>query len=629
MTGSNDQNKEGDPRRSEPGRRACVLVVDDTPENIDVLAGLLKEDYTVRAAVDGATALSLVLKFPPDLILLDVMLPGMSGYEVCRALRGDPLTAAIPIIFITAMSEVEDERIGLELGAVDYITKPFSPALVKARVRNHLALYDRRRALEQEVQARTVALAQANAALANEVAERVQAMERAEYLFNFDALTGLPNRRQFMDRLGRIVARAAERGESLALIGVGLDRFNVIKTTLGGTVSDQMLVQAAQRLQHSIHADDLLGRVGGEEFATVAPLVPADGGDVAEGARLLSTRLLSVLGQHMELSSGAAEVRASAAYALFPEDGSSASELMRHMESALEHVKLAGGNRAERFDASADSVAGSAFIMESRIREALHGRHFVAHYQPKLETETGRVVGAEALIRWPIAGGSMISPAKFILVAERSGLISAIDQFMLEEVCVQVAQWSRRYRDFRIAVNVSATAFQSDALVDTVRAVLERTGADPRHLELEITEHALIADMNVAAAKLGALRELGLRIALDDFGTGYSSMSYLRHLPLDVLKVDHSFVREIEVNRNAAAIVRAIIAMARAMDLEVVAEGVETQAQLDFITEHGGNAVIQGWIYCPAVAAEEMDAIFAQGRMMPSRGPQPGGDTAF
>jgi EAL domain-containing protein (putative c-di-GMP-specific phosphodiesterase class I) len=162
-----------------------------------------------------------------------------------------------------------------------------------------------------------------------------------------------------------------------------------------------------------------------------------------------------------------------------------------------------------------------------------------------------------------------------------------------------------------------------------VRAVLKRTGADPRHLELEITEHALIADMNVAAAKLGALRELGLRIALDDFGTGYSSMSYLRHLPLDVLKVDHSFVREIEVNRNAAAIVRAIIAMARAMDLEVVAEGVETQAQLDFITEHGGNAVIQGWIYCPAVAAEEMDAIFAQGRMMPSRGPQPGGDTAF
>jgi diguanylate cyclase (GGDEF)-like protein len=601
----------------EESPRASVLVVDDAPENIDVLVSVLKGDYKVRAAIDGPTALSLVRRYPPDIILLDVVMPGMSGYEVCSVLREDPLTRHIPVIFITSRNEVEDEQQGLDLGAVDYITKPFSPPIVKARVRNHLALVDRRRALEQEVQARTIELANANAALASEVTARVQAMERADYLFNFDALTGLPNRRQFMDRLERIAARAAASNEKLALIGVGLDRFHVVKTTLGGAVSDQLLIQTGLRLQHSLQPDDLLARIGGEEFATVVSLERRSGATVAVDAGELSKLLLSSLGRDMELVSGKAEVRASAAYALFPEDGSCASELMRHMESALEHVKHIGGSRAERFDRQMDRATGATFVMELRIREALENRTFVPFYQPKVETVTGRVVGAEALIRWPVSGGGMISPGKFILVAERCGLISAIDRFMLGEVCKQIAQWSARYDDFQIAVNISAPAFQSDSLVATVHAALQDSGANPRHLQLEITEHALITDLNVASAKLKALRDMGVRIALDDFGAGYSSMSYLQHLPLDVLKVDHTFVREIEANRNAAAIVKAIIAMAKAMELDVIAEGVETRAQLDFITEHGGKAIIQGWIYCPAVPAAEMEEILSRGVMTP------------
>jgi len=331
----------------------------------------------------------------------------------------------------------------------------------------------------------------------------------------------------------------------------------------------------------------------------------------------LSKLLLSSLGKDMDLGSGKAAVRASAAYALFPEDGSCASELMRHMESALEHVKHIGGSRAERFDPQMGRATGAAFVMELRIREALENRTFVPYYQPKIESSTGRVVGAEALIRWPLAAGGMISPGQFILVAERSGLISAIDQFMLEEVCKQIAQWSTRYRDFQVAVNISATAFQSDTLVATVSAALRDSGANPNHLQLEITEHALITDLNVASGKLNALRDMGVRIALDDFGVGYSSMSYLQQLPLDILKVDRTFVREIGANRNADAIVKAIIVMAKAMELNVVAEGVETQAQLDFITEHGGQTIIQGWIYCPAVPADEMEAILARSVMTP------------
>jgi diguanylate cyclase len=601
-------------------RKAEILVVDDAAENIDLLVNALKEDYKVRAATDGLTALSLVRRYPPDIILLDVVMPGLDGYEVCRALRDDPLTSRIPVIFITAMNDVEDEKHGLDLGAVDYITKPFSPPLVKARVRNQLALQDQRRALEQEVQARTAELASANAALASEIVARAQAMERADYLFNFDALTGLPNRRQFMDRLDRILMRAAKSATKVALIGVGLDRFQVIKTTLGGAASDQMLMQTAQRLQRSLQPDDLLGRTGGEEFATVVSLERRTTESIPPDPGQLSKLLLSSLGPDIELPSGKAEIRASAAYALFPEDGSSASELMRHMESALEHVKHLGGSRAERFDRQMDTATGTPFIMELRIREALQHRMFVPYYQPKLEAATGRVVGAEALIRWPTPGGGMVSPGKFILVAERCGLISAIDRFMLEEVCKQLAVWSGRLEDFRVAVNVSATAFQSDSLVATVREVLQHSGVNPRHLELEITEHALITDINVACAKLQALRDLGLRIALDDFGTGYSSMNYLQHLPLDTLKVDRTFVREIEANCNAAAIVKAIIAMAKAMGLDVVAEGVETRAQLDFITEHGGCAVIQGWVYSPAVPAHEMEAILARGVMTPHSG---------
>lgn len=601
-------------------RRAEVLVVDDAPENIDILVNTLKDEYKVRAATDGLSALALTHKHPPDIILLDVVMVPLDGYGVCRALRDDPLTRHIPVIFITSMNDVEDEKKGLDLGAVDYIAKPFSPPLVKARVRNHLALQDQRRALEQEVRARTRELETVNAALASEVLGRTQAMERAEYLFNFDALTGLPNRRQFVDRLERMLARAVADNKKLVLVGIGLDRFKVVKTVIGGTAAEQMLVQTAQRLQQQLQADDLLGRIGGEEFAMLVSLKDRAGEALALDPQELCGLLLSSLARDMELSSGKAKVRASAAYALFPEDANSAPHLMRHMESALEYVKCTGGSRAERFHRQMDNAAGATFLMEVRIREALVQHAFVPYYQPKLEAITGRVVGAEALIRWPIPGGGMISPGEFILVAERSGLISAIDRFMLREVCRQVAQWGGRFRGFRVAVNISASAFQSDSLVDAVLETLRQTGAHPQHLELEITEHALITDMSVVCAKLRALRDAGLRIALDDFGTGYSSMSYLQHLPLDTLKVDRAFVREIEANRTAGAIVRAIIAMARAMDLDVVAEGVETDAQLQFICEHGEDVIIQGGVYSAAVTAAEMEAIFARGVMVPPSG---------
>jgi diguanylate cyclase (GGDEF)-like protein len=508
----------------EEAPKASVLVVDDTPENIDVLTELLKPDYKVRAAVDGPTALALVRRFPPDIVLLDVMMPAMSGYEVCAALRDDPLTVHIPVIFITAMNEVDNEKKGFDLGAVDYITKPFSPPLVQARVRNHLALQDRRRALEQEVQSRTRELADSNAALANEIILRTRAMERAEYLFNFDPLTGLPNRRQFMDRLERLVGRAGEDGSKLALVGISLDRFNVVKTALGGAMGDQMLVQTGQRLQQSLHPSDLLARTGGEEFAAAVSLHSGHDAGAADRAREVSLQLRTSLTSPFDLAGGVADVRASAAYAVYPEDGASAIQLMRHMETTLEHVKRAGGNRAERFDKTLDRAAGAEFAVELRIREALRDQVFVPYYQPKVATGTGRVMGAETLVRWPVAGG-MISPAKFIPVAERSGLIGAIDQFMLEQTCRQVAQWATRFKDFRVAVNISASAFQSDTLVADVVSALDRTGARAEHLEFEITEHALITDLNIAIGKLNALRDLGAHISLDDFGTGYSSMS--------------------------------------------------------------------------------------------------------
>jgi diguanylate cyclase (GGDEF)-like protein len=596
-------------------KKASVLVVDDTPENINVLTELLRTDYKVHAAVNGPAALALVRKRPPDIVLLDVMMPGMSGYDVCRALKDDAPTRAIPVIFITAMNEIEDEKTGLDLGAVDYITKPFSPPLVLARIRNHLALQNQRRALEQEVQARTIELANANAALANEVVARNKAMERAEYLFNFDALTGLPNRHQFLQRLERLVERARGDGDGLAVIGIGLDRFHVIKTALGGAISDEMLLQTGQRLQKCLAANALLARTGGEEFATVLFLSRCA---QEEEPQSLPTRLLSALAHPFELPNGKAEIRASAAYALFPGDGASASELLQHMEAALEHAKLGGGSRVERFDKELRNAAGAAYAMESRIRQALAERIFVPYYQPKLTISDGRIMGAEALIRWQLPDGSMVGPAQFIPIAERSDLIKGIDRFMLEEVCTHIAKWGQRHGNFRIAVNLSATAFQSDTLLADIRDILKRTGADARHLELEITEHALITDLNVAVARLQALRDLGVHIALDDFGTGYSSIGYLQRLPLDVLKVDQTFVRDIETDRNAAAIVKAIITMAKAMGLEVVAEGVETRAQLEFIAEQDRDALVQGWIYSPAVTVMRMEAFFSQGQMTPA-----------
>lgn len=595
--------------------RATVLVVDDTPDNILILSAALEDEYRVRAATSGPSALASVQRSPPDIILLDIMMPNMDGYEVCQVLKADPLTRRIPVIFVTAMTEFESERRGFELGAVDYITKPVMPAIVRLRVRNQLALHDQRRALEFEVQARTRELEQANTALANEALARAKAMERAEYLFNYDLLTGLPNRRQFVERLERLVDHAPADGAGFALFGVGLDRFSVVKTSLGGTVSDQLLFQTGRRLQQQLRSGDLIARTGGEEFAALVPR-HAGKGLTAEIDELLS-QVLNELVKPFELVSGSAEIGVSVAYALFPEDAGSAGELFRRMEMALENVKLSGGGRVQHYAREVEKVAGVSFAMEARIRDALKGQVFVPHYQPKVHGGSGRVVGAEALVRWPVADGVMISPAEFIPVAEHRGLIDALDRFMLEATCRQIAKWGHWHPGFRIAVNLSAAAFQSPGLVPMIRGVLERTGAGATHLELEITEHALITNLDIAIDKLAALRDMGVHIALDDFGTGYSSMSYLQRLPLDVLKVDQCFVRDIGKDRHAAAIVRAIMTMARSLDLDIVAEGVETPEQLAFITGLDGEALIQGWVYSPAVPAEQFDALMERGTIGP------------
>ena len=443
-----------------------------------------------------------------------------------------------------------------------------------------------------------------------DITERKQAEEHIQHLAHYDALTGLPNRALLGDRLQQAVLRAGRDHSQVGVLLVDLDHFKRINDTLGHSVGDQLLREAARRLQESIRQCDTISRQGGDEFAVVLP----DLGDSDEAARM-AQRILDQMAEPYRLDDHELHIGCSIGISLCPRDGRSAENLLKNADNALYRAKDAGRNNYQYYQSGATVVARERLSLENSLRHAVERRQLELYYQPKWDFRAAAITGAEALIRWNHPELGLLPPARFIPIAEDSGLVLSLGEWVLRTAVSEIGQlhqngWSR----LRVAVNLSARQFRQCDLTDLVQGLLAETGFEPSCLELELTEGILMhhTDDNIAA--LRAFKSMGVRMAIDDFGTGYSSLSYLQRFPVDLLKIDRSFVTDLPANTNNAAIVDAIVTLAHGLRLEVVAEGVETVEQLEFLRAHGCDEG-QGYYFGRPLPLIEFQTLLEQDRI--------------
>ncbi|MBL8350576.1 MAG: EAL domain-containing protein [Burkholderiaceae bacterium] len=435
----------------------------------------------------------------------------------------------------------------------------------------------------------------------------VAAGQRIEALASTDTLTGLSNRRQMAQALADSIRQARRAGAALALLLLDLDRFKQINDGLGATVGDRLLRDCADRLKTCLRQGDLVARVGGDQFALLVHETDARGAEIA------ARRVLAAVSQPCAVDGLQFTLTCSVGMALFPADAGDADTLVRHAESAMQRAKQ-GGRACFRFhQAQQDADMRQRMRLDHAMRQALASQRFRLHYQPQVDLRSGKVVGAEALIRWRDPELGEISPGQFIPVAEESGLIVAIGDWVLEQAVRQAARWHEAGLVMPVSVNVSALQFQQADFNDRVAAVLREHRLAGELLELELTESILVQDADDALARLSQLSQLGVRLAIDDFGTGYSSLAYLKRFPIDRLKIDRSFVKGVPGEASNGAIVRAIVQLAQALDMKVIAEGVETEPQRAFLFDLGCDE-FQGFLFAPA-----LDALSFEQRVRPSR----------
>jgi diguanylate cyclase (GGDEF)-like protein len=572
----------------DPHQQPCLLVIDDVPENIHELVEALKDHYRITVASNGPRALELVQNgSPPDLILLDVVMPEMDGYEVCRRIKATPAGNRIPVIFVTVVDATAEKVKGFELGAADYITKPFDIDEVRARIRTHLELARLRRFLEDLVAQRTALL---------EVSE-----EKYRTLAHRDPLTGLPNRVLFAEQLEHAIVHAGNAGSQFALLHLDLDNFKTINESLGHTLGDQLLAEVGRCLQALLPEKDAVARIGGDEFNILL-----DVGASAIGVDLQAQRMIDTLAQPFLIGGQNVFVGVSIGIALYPGDGREAESLQSHADAALHQAKAQGRGIFAFFAPELTRRARDRLTIEADLRFALDAGQLALHYQPQVDLISGQIVGLEALLRWNHAVRGMISPSDFIPLAEESGLIVRLGEWVLHAACRQIKAWADAGLTPRqTAVNISAIQLSRGRLVDSVRKALADTGIAPDQLELEITESFVMADHEHAFRTLAELKALGVRLSIDDFGTGYSSLAYLQQLEVHKLKIDISFVRDMVGNSGSASIVKAIIALGHSLNLEVIAEGVENAGQASFLRFLQCD-VMQGFLVSQPLSGADM-----------------------
>jgi diguanylate cyclase (GGDEF)-like protein/PAS domain S-box-containing protein len=689
---------------------ARILVIDDDPSALLLMrAALARAGFEVVTAAGGDEGLRRFAEQPPAMVMLDVEMPGASGYEVCARMRRS-VGEEVPIVMVTGMDDLASIERAYESGATDFIAKPINWALIGHRVRYLLrgrqALLDLRTAnarheavlqaipdllFELDLDGRYVdyhtprsellaappeqfigrtlhevlpapaaqvcmdALQAAHThgvcsgreieldlpqgkrwfelsvarkaegadgrprfiALSRDVTERKDAERRIARLAYFDALTGLPNRQSFLDRVDREIHRADGTERRLAVLFMDLDGFKSINDTMGHGAGDLILQWAADRLRQGLRPTDLvsrggapaadveLARLGGDEFTALIL-------DIArpEDALAVGHRVLQLMRRPFQLNGRPVLLTASVGIAVYPDDGRDAATLLKHADTAMYHAKDEGRDNCQYYSAALTDMAVQRMELQSSLRQALERGEFHLEYQPQFDSAAGRVFSAEALLRWRHPERGAVPPLEFIALAEDNGLIIPIGKWVLRTACADAARWQQAGMPLRVAVNLSPLQLRDPDLVDSVRAALAETQLAPDLLELEITEGALMEDTDQTMATLGALRQLGVRVALDDFGTGYSSMSYLKRMPLSNLKIDRSFVNGLPADAEDYAIVRAILSLAKSLGFSVTAEGVETREQVRALRNMACDT-LQGYYFSRPVPAAEIPALVA------------------
>src|SRR6185312_5433811 len=426
-----------------------------------------------------------------------------------------------------------------------------------------------------------------------DITERKLYQARIEQQANYDTLTGLANRSLLQDRLEQALITAASYNTRLAVVFVDLDRFKFINDSLGHHIGDELLKTMADRLESCVRDCDTVARLGGDEF-----VVLITGQTEPNIIRGIIERMLAAVAQPWIIEQGEFDVSCSIGVALYPNDGTDAQTLLKHADSAMYRAKESGRNNFQFFTRELNALMTERLELESKLRRALERDQFLLHYQPRVDLIDGKIIGAEALIRWRLPDQGVIAPGRFIPLAEETGLIVPIGKWVLRAACAQNKAWQEAgHEPIVVSVNVSARQFRQDNLVRTVAEVLEETGLEPRYLELELTESMVMHDPAQLVAMLGELERLGVQIAVDDFGTGYSSLSYLKRFPVDRLKVDRSFVEHLATDSDDATIVRAIISLGHNLGLKVVAEGVEHEDQRRFLRLNKCDEA-QGYLFC-------------------------------
>lgn len=437
-------------------------------------------------------------------------------------------------------------------------------------------------------------------AIIEDITERKEAQSRIQYLATHDEMTGLANRVLFNELLTRAVAQASRGDQRLAVLFIDLDRFKIINDSLGHECGDQLLKEISSRFASHVRASDVLARLGGDEFV----LAIHDLKD-RQAAAIVARQLLHVVLKPVLIAGHECRVTASIGIAYYPDDAQDAASLMKHADIAMYRAKEEGKNNCQFYSASIGAVSENRLRIETGLRDALVRNELSLHYQPKLDIQTGEIRGVEALLRWTHPELGVVSPARFIPVAEESGLIVPIGYWAMAAACAQTAAWLREgLPAISMAVNLSPRQFMDENLVPTIAGVLKTTGIPPELLELEVTESMVVHDSDVAAAKLTAIREMGVRLAIDDFGTGYSSLAQLKRFPIDVLKIDRSFIKGIPTDKDDMAITEAILTLGKALGVTIVAEGVETAEQQAFLKHHACQEM-QGYHFSRPVPPDE------------------------
>ncbi|HEV7815734.1 MAG TPA: EAL domain-containing protein [Janthinobacterium sp.] len=722
---------------SEQHSRGEVLIVEDTPASLKLLSDLLTSaGYYVRQAPSGELALWTAQSRPPELILLDIRMPGIDGFEVCRRLKESAALRHVPVIFLSAQHDTDDKVRGFALGGVDFIAKPFQAEEILARTDAHVRLgraqqqlaaerahleerVEERTAelgqlardLEQEVRARRAneeslrlsgqvfeathdaivitdaagiivstnpAFTRISGYAAQEVSGRValmlnaehadaplyEAMRRAldssghwsgeilnrrkngdtyqgwlsvstvygpdgavanrvgvfmdiserkaeqhliDFLSHHDALTGLPNRQLARERFAHAVEAARQNDGRVVVMCLDLDRFKSINDSYGPPMGDKALKAVARFLNGCVRDGDTVSRMGGDEFQLILRDDADFGATLAAAQAMLAgvREELVVDGQHIALTT-------SIGIAVWPNDGQNLDELVRNADTALFRAKETGRDKYAFFTERMDLDLRDKLAIRNQLLGAIARGEFEVHYQPQMCLRNGSLLGAEALLRWdnPVLG--KVAPNRFIPLAEEYGLINGIGEWVLETVCAQIRRWQDAgLGDIKVAVNLSGSQFAQDSTVQFVENTLRRNGLDAACLGIEITEGTVMGDPDKAVAALRRLKDIGVSISLDDFGTGYSSLGYLKRFPIDVLKIDKSFVDDVTTSSSDAAIALSVISLAHNLDMRVIAEGVETRAQMEFLRGHGCDEM-QGYFFSRPVPAAAFTALLRE-----------------